>query len=81
MSAYNLNNHISDHQPVPLFCNIDVPMHKHKYITIQTNSVKAKATFRSTFKNKHVLNILDTESTDPNPGLNHDLNQAIKVLF
>ena len=73
MSPYNLNNHISDHQLVLLFCNIDVPMHKQ--------SDKAKATFRSTFKNKHVLNILDTESTDPNPGLNHDLNQAIKVLF
>ena len=66
MSAYILNNHISDHQPVVLFCNIDVPMHKHKYITIQTKSDEAKATFRSTFKNKHVLNKLDAESTDPN---------------
>ena len=40
-------------------------MHKHKCITIQTNSDEAKATFRSTFKNKHVLNKLDAESTDP----------------
>ena len=66
MFAYILNNHISDHHPVVLFCNIDVPMHKHKYITIQTKSDEAKATFRSTFKNKHVLNKLDAESTDPN---------------
>ena len=67
MSAYILNNHIiSDHQPVVLFCNIDVLMHKHKYITIQTKSDEAKAMFRSTFKNKHVLNKLDAESTDPN---------------
>ena len=59
MSAYSLNNHISDHQPVVLFYNIDVPMHKHKYNTIQTKSDRGKATFRSTFKNKHVLNKLN----------------------
>ena len=41
-------------------------MHKHKYITIQTKSDEAKATFHSTLKNKHVLNKLDGESTDPN---------------
>ena len=63
MSAYILNNHISDHQPVVLFCNIDVSRHKHKYITIQTKSEEAKATFRSTFKNKYVL---DAENTHPN---------------
>ena len=54
MSACTLNNHISDHQRVVLFCNIDVPMHKHKYITIRCKSDEAKAMFRSTFKNKHV---------------------------
>ena len=66
MSAYILNNHISDHQPVVLFCKIDVPIHKHKYITIQSKSDKVKATFRSTFKDKYVLHKLDAESTDPN---------------
>ena len=66
MSAYILNNHNSDHQPVVLFCDIHVPMHKYKYITIRSKSDEAKATFRSTFKNKHVLNKLDAESTDPN---------------
>ena len=67
MSAHILNNYISDHQPVVLFCNLDVLMHKHKYVTIQTKSDEARAMFRSTFKkNKHVLNKLDAESTDPN---------------
>ena len=66
MSAFILNNHISDHQPVVLFCDIDVPVHKHKYITIRSKSDEAKATFRSTFENKHVLNKLVAESTDPN---------------
>ena len=28
MSAFILNNHISDHQPVVLFCDIDVPVQK-----------------------------------------------------
>ena len=59
MSAFILNNHISDHQRVVLFCDIDVPVHKHKYITIRSKSDEAKATFRSTFKNRHVLNKLD----------------------
>ena len=49
--AHILNNLISDHQPVVVFCNIDVPMHKHKYITVRTNSDEAKDTFRSSFKN------------------------------
>ena len=35
MSANIINNHISDHQPVVLFCNLDVPIDKHKYITIK----------------------------------------------
>ena len=50
MSTYILNNHISDHQPVVLFCDIDVPMHKHKYITIRSkiSPNEANATFRST---------------------------------
>ena len=69
-----MNNYISDHQPVVLFCDIDVPLHKHKYTTIQTKSDEAKATFRSTFKNKHALNKLDVESTDPN--YNYEILEA-----
>ena len=41
MSAFILNNHISDHQPVVLFCDIHVPVHKHKYITIRSKSDEA----------------------------------------
>ena len=66
MSALILNSHISDRQPVVLFCDIHVLVHKHKYIISRSKSDEAKATFRSTFKNKHVLNKLDAESTDPN---------------
>ena len=42
MSAFILNNHISDHQPVVLFCHIHVPVHKHKYITIRSKSTKLR---------------------------------------
>ena len=66
MSASILNNHISNHKAVVLFCDIDVLVHKHKYITIRSKSDEARATFRSRFLNKHVLNKLDAESTDPN---------------
>ena len=45
-SACILNNHISDHQPVVLFCDIEVPVNKHKYITIRSKSDEAKATYR-----------------------------------
>ena len=84
MSAFILNNHISDHQPVVLFCDIHVPVHKHKYITIRSKSDEAKATFRSTFKNKHVLNKLDAESTDPNYNyeiLEHSLRESHNECF
>ena len=84
MSAFIMNNHISDHQPVVLFCDIDVPVHKHKYITIPSKSDEAKATFRSTFKSKHVLNKLVAESTDPNYNyeiLGHYLRESHNECF
>ena len=40
-----LNNHISDHQPIVLFSNGDLPPTKHKYITIKSNTDEAKAFF------------------------------------
>ena len=42
LSAYILNVHISDHQPVILFTDDDLPHKKLKYITIKTNSEEAK---------------------------------------
>ena len=42
ISACILNVHISDHQPVIIFCNDEVPLLRTKYMTITTNSDKAK---------------------------------------
>ena len=42
LSAYILNVHISDHQPVFLYTDDDLPHKKLKYITIKTNSKEAK---------------------------------------
>ena len=48
ISACVLNIYISDHQPVILFSNDDVPTAKSKYFTIRTSSDDAKAKFRLT---------------------------------
>ena len=63
-----LNNHISDHQPIVLFSNDDLPPTKHKYITIKSNTDEAKALFCTSFENKHIIDQLDTNihNTDPN---------------
>ena len=65
-SAYILNVHISDHKPVMLFCNDEVPLSRTKYITIATNSDKAKPKFCLTFQNKQVLEKLNNNNDDPN---------------
>ena len=51
----NIHNYISDHQPVVLFSNHELPTVKTKYITITNNSDKAKAAFILSFENIHVL--------------------------
>ena len=63
-----LNNHISDHQPIVLYSNDDLPPTKHKYITIKSNTDEAKALFCTSFKNKYIRDQLDTNihNTDPN---------------
>ena len=55
LTACILNIHISDHQPVALFCNHELPTVKTKYIIITKNSDQAKAAFILLFENKHVL--------------------------
>ena len=65
-SACSLNVHIRDHQPVILFSNDEVPLSRTKYITIATNSYKAKTKFRQTFQSKQVLEKLDNNNDDPN---------------
>ena len=66
ISACILNVHTSDHQPVILFFNDEVPLSGTKYITIATNSDKAKTKFCLTFQNKQVLEKLDNNNDDPN---------------
>ena len=65
ISACILNVHISDYQPVILFSNDEVLLSRTKYITITTNSDKAKTKFCLTFQNKQVLEKLDNNSDDP----------------
>ena len=66
ISACILNVHISDHQPVIIFCNDEVPLSRTKYITITTNSDKAKTNFCQSFQNKQVFERLDNNNDDPN---------------
>ena len=64
------NIHISDHQPVVLFSNHELPTVKRKYITsttcITNNSDEAKAAFLSSFENKHILEQLVETNEDSN---------------
>ena len=66
ISACILNVHISDHQPVIIFCNDEVPLSRTKYITITINSDKAKTNFCQSFQNKQVFKRLDNNNDDPN---------------
>ena len=66
ISACILNVHISDHQPVIIFCNDEVPLSRTKYITITTNSDKAQTNFCQSFQNKQVFKRLDNNNDDPN---------------
>ena len=65
ISACILNVHISDHQLL-FYSNDEVPLSRTKYITIATNSDKAKTKFCLTFQNKQVLEKLDNNNDDPN---------------
>ena len=38
LSAYILDMHISDHEPIILFTNNDLPPARNKFITIRTNT-------------------------------------------
>ena len=59
ISACILDSHISDHQPVVLFVNDDLPLTKAKYITVKSNADGANERFRTSFYNIHVLHQLD----------------------
>ena len=67
-----LDIHISDHQPVILFSDDDLPKVNVKYITIKTNTDEARKLFKETFINKRVFEHLDTDIhiADPNQNYN-----------
>ena len=49
LSAYILDMHISDHQPIILFTGDDLPPTRAKYITIRTNTDDRKDHFQQCF--------------------------------
>ena len=67
-----LDIHISDHQPVILFSDDDLPKVNVKYLTIKTNTDEARKLFKETFINKRVFEHLDTDIhiADPNQNYN-----------
>ena len=81
LSAYILNVHISDHQPVIVFTDDDLPHKNLKYITIKTNSEEAKRHFCSSLKSKNIMDLLNRNihATDPNE--NYEvLEQTLKEV-
>ena len=81
LSAYILNVHISDHQPVILFTDDDLPHKKLKYITIKTNSEEAKKHFCSSFKSKNIMDLLDRNIYDTDPNENYEvLERTLKKV-
>ena len=66
MFAPPLNVYYFYYQPVIIFCNDEVPLSRTKYITITTNSDKAKTNFCQSFQNKQVFKRLDNNNDDPN---------------
>ena len=68
LSSYILNMYISDHQPVILFTNDDLPPARNKFITIRTNT-----------DNKHIFDQLDTNIHANDPNHNYKiLERALK---
>ena len=66
LTASILNIHISDHQPVVLFNNHELPTLTTKYIAVTNNSDEAKTAFLLLFENIHVLEQLVETNEDPN---------------
>ena len=63
-----LKNYISDRQFIVLFSNNDLPSTQHTYIIIKSSTDEAKALFCTLYKNKNIIDQLDTNihNTDPN---------------
>ena len=66
--------HISDHQPIILFTNIDLPPARNKF-----NTDDQKDHFKQCFYNKHIFNQLDTNIHVNDPNHNYEiLEHALK---
>ena len=71
--------HISDHQPIILFTNDDLPPVINKFITIRTNTDDQKDHFKQRFHNKHIFDQLDTSIHVNDPNHNYEiLEHALK---
>ena len=79
LSAYILHIHISDHQPVVLFTNDDIPPTRSKYITIRANTDDRKDNLSQCFHNKRIFDQLDNDIHVTDPNYNYEiLEHAIK---
>ena len=71
--------HISDHQPIILYTNDDLPPARNKFITIRTNTDDQKDHFKQRFYNKHIFDHLDTNIYVNDPNHNYEiLEHALK---
>ena len=79
LSAYILDMHISDHQPIILYTNDDLPPARNKFITSRTNTDDQKDHFKQRFHNKHIFDHLDTNIHVNDPNHNYEiLEHALK---
>ena len=75
--SYILDIHISDHQPVILFSDDDLPKVKVKFITIKTSTDEAKKIFQEKFISKRVFEHLDTDIHVADPNQNYKILENI----
>ena len=78
--------HISDHQPVVLFTNDDLPPTISKYIIRKANTDDGKDNFKQGFHNKNIFDQLDIDIlvTDSNYNyemLEHAINESYSECF
>ena len=79
LTAYILDMYISDHQPIILYTNDDLPPARKKFITIRTNTDDQKDHFKQRFHNKHIFDQLDTNIHVNDPNHNYEiLEHALK---
>ena len=71
--------YISDHQPIILYTNDDLPPARNKFITIRTNTDDQKDHFKQRFHNKQIFDQLDTNIHVNDPNYNYEiLEHALK---